>query len=859
MFYKMKIVRALHVYKNQGAKVFFQKVSTHLKRSFKNVTSAARESVHSYRELSQLNIISNANAVDKNTIAFTIVSKNYMHYALALRESFLKHNPDCQFLIILMDIIETEEELDVFRGLLTEGVEFICFNEINNGISRLTDFVEMLTKYTILEMNTGMKPYVIEYLFNQGYRKVLYIDPDIAFYSNIAVLDEELSDFDIVLTPHIRMPYNDDKNPSEVDIMMGGTYNLGFIALKNTENSIRMVKWWQDRLFDRGFSDITKGLFTDQKWIDLVPSLFDKVKVFKNAGYNVAYWNMHERSLEYTDKWMVNDDELVFFHFSGLNLNDLKPISKHQNRFTLSNFPHLLGLFKEYRDLVRKFAPDLFKDFSYFYSKCAATKVKFPDEIRRDLFPDILKHIGNPFVACCNTQKKLLQYFSEDLYGDSKVSRLANKIWEKRPDLMAVFPDLDSNKSSRDQFSNWFISSAKKDYSFSDELIKINYCAESCVPSSLGINLIGYFETVTGVAEASRLFANKMSSSGISSALFSIESSAHDKLSNSEIAQFSSLYAENPNYNSNIFFVNANEIGNVQMYYPHLFKNKYNMAVWWWEFDDYFEYPKNIEYINEIIVFTDFVKCAIEKSAPADVKVTKKTYPFVENWNLVGSKSQIRAEYDLKDTDFVFIYVFDLYSGYERKNPIDLINAFAKVVTKNKNAKLVLKIGHSSEFSKESKEILTLIDNKKIKKNVVLITTPLSRNDLMSLVDSADVYVSLHRSEGLGLGMLEAMFLGKPTIATGYGGNLEFMNKENSYLVDYELTPIENDFGPYKKGWLWARPSVTHAAALMNAAIADKEATTSMGLAGQSAVMKQFDQKEFTIELYDIVSSNRNV
>jgi glycosyltransferase involved in cell wall biosynthesis len=853
MFNKTMLLRAYRMYQSQGIVMFSKLLLRFLKNEANTIREQVSESVHPYRDLSSSKIESTSSSVGKSTTAFTIVSKNYMHYALGLRSTFLKHNPECGFIIFLMDVIENEEELKVFRQLMEEGVKIISFNDLQHGISRKVDFLEMLTKYTILEMNTAIKPYAIEYIFNRGSSTVLYIDPDILFYSDISDLQEDLKESDILLTPHIREPYNDDKNPSETGILMGGTYNLGFIALNKTQNTYKMVRWWQDRLFDKGFSDITRGMFTDQKWVELVPSLFGNVKIFKHPGYNVAYWNLHERTLEFTDMWRACEQKLVFFHFSGLNLNDLEPISKHQDRFTLSHFPHLLGLFKDYRDVIRSFAPDRFKRFKYFFTSCAATHIRFPDLVRREHYVDIRKFIGNAFLGCSDVQTKLLQYLTEDQYGDNTVSRLAKTVWNKRIDLQDAFPKIDSDEKGRLQYRDWFGGSAKKEYGLDDVLVKTGYIEEKSYPASMGLNIIGYFENVIGVAEAARLYSRKMAPTGITTSLFSIESSAHDKLSETEISEFSTHYAQRPNFKNNLFFINANEINNVKTYFPHLFADKYNMAVWWWEFDDYFEYPENVDYIDEVIVFTDFVKTAIEKTAPEKVKVTKKTYPFLKNWELISTKDEIRGELGLSKSDYVFIYVFDLYSSIERKNPFDLLEVFAQVVKGNPDAKLVLKIGHGAAMSAEFAEIKQSIAGLDLQDSVIIIDKPLSRNYLMSLVDAADVYISLHRSEGLGLGMLEAMYLGKPVVATGYGGNLEFMNEENSYLVDYELTPISKDFGPYKKGWLWAQPDKAHAVSLLEGIISDKEKARQMGEEGQRSAFKQFNQNGFTGELYEML------
>ena len=117
---------------------------------------------------------------------------------------------------------------------------------------------------------------------------------------------------------------------------------------------------------------------------------------------------------------------------------------------------------------------------------------------------------------------------------------------------------------------------------------------------------------------------------------------------------------------------------------------------------------------------------------------------------------------------------------------------------------------------------------------MTLIDQNLDRGDLLALMNAADAYVSLHRSEGFGLTMAEAMLLGKPTIATAYSGNLDFMTPANSYLVRFDKTTIAEDIPPYPKGCVWAEPSVEHAAELMRRVYDEREEAAALARRGQA-------------------------
>ena len=100
-----------------------------------------------------------------------------------------------------------------------------------------------------------------------------------------------------MLTPHLTERLDDGRQPTELAILQSGSYNLGFIALRRTEETRRFVEWWQRKLVRDCVVDIPRGLFTDQKWIDLVPGMYESVSIVRDPGWNVAYWNLNHRAV----------------------------------------------------------------------------------------------------------------------------------------------------------------------------------------------------------------------------------------------------------------------------------------------------------------------------------------------------------------------------------------------------------------------------------------------------------------------------------------------------------------------------------------------------------------------------------
>jgi hypothetical protein len=277
-------------------------------------------------------------------LVFTLCSNNYLAQALTLGLTLLKYNPDYKFIIGLVD--KKSETFDYSKI----PYEIIEVEKIN-----IPNFNEMVLRYDIVELNTACKPYYFKYFFSTtNAESLIYLDPDIQIFASFSELERELMAFDIIITPHFTTPINDDKWQAEEDFLNSGIYNLGFIAIKNTVNGNRMINWWAERLRNKAYIDFKRGLFTDQIWINFVPLFFNKVKIFTNPGYNVAYWNLHERIISTKNGiyWVNEVSPLIFYHYASFRPLNPDVISSGQRRFTFEDRPDIEPLFKNYCDLV---------------------------------------------------------------------------------------------------------------------------------------------------------------------------------------------------------------------------------------------------------------------------------------------------------------------------------------------------------------------------------------------------------------------------------------------------------------------------------------------------------------------------
>jgi hypothetical protein len=280
---------------------------------------------------------------NKTTIV-TIVAYNYLPQALALHDSL--KDSDVRFVVVLVERSGTCD--------LPSNLEVFYAEEIIGE-----SFASLSFMYSIIELCTNIKPAVLRHFLNSS-DYTYYIDPDIYFYQDPSCINNFFGESDVLVTPHSLTPILDDAMPGEAEFMRTGIFNLGFIGLKRSDDSVRFLDWWGERCVKYGLNETASGLFVDQKFIDLSISFFDFILISRNHGLNVGYWNLHERFLSKVDgNYLINGGELIFFHFSGLDPCDPDSISRHQNRFNLKSRVDLRDLFYDYSTKLIDFARDL--------------------------------------------------------------------------------------------------------------------------------------------------------------------------------------------------------------------------------------------------------------------------------------------------------------------------------------------------------------------------------------------------------------------------------------------------------------------------------------------------------------------
>jgi glycosyltransferase involved in cell wall biosynthesis len=261
------------------------------------------------------------------------------------------------------------------------------------------------------------------------------------------------------------------------------------------------------------------------------------------------------------------------------------------------------------------------------------------------------------------------------------------------------------------------------------------------------------------------------------------------------------------------------------------FANRYSIGVWFWESNVFRSRDLDaLRFLDEVWVASEYVRRAV--AAQADVPVHVVPLPVEGR----ATPSRTRAALGLPE-GFMFLFLFDFVS-VQRKNPQAIVEAFTRAFEPGEGPILVLKSINGRE--RKPRHLDELVAATTGRPDVHVLDGYLSAEERDAMLGACDCYVSLHRSEGFGLTMAEAMAYGKPVIATAYSGNVEFMHESGAYLVPYRLVPIPEDWWAYAPGAEWADPDVGAASALMRHVYEHPSEAAERGARGRMDILRDF-------------------
>ena len=345
-----------------------------------------------------------------------------------------------------------------------------------------------------------------------------------------------------------------------------------------------------------------------------------------------------------------------------------------------------------------------------------------------------------------------------------------------------------------------------------------------------GVNIIGLPSGQFGIGEDARTATRALLKIGIVPAV--CEPPIAIGIAKVEKEWLHDLIVEEPKYKINIITIPAADTLRLFfLQWSNVLQKRYNICAWQWElpkWPDRWERLLNIP--DEIWAQSHYVEEMFKK-------VTKKpvTYmPLAVDKPIFKPKS--REYFDIEDNVYTFLSVFDCNSWFKRKNPMCAVKAFQKAFPKNQRGiRLVVKMMNSRPDLEEYRELMRTAA---LDLRIVVIDEYLTRSDMLALINCADVFVSLHRSEGFGRVIAECMLMGKPVISTNYSGSVDFAFEGTAYVVNGPLIPVQKgDYSVYE-GQHWMDPDVEMAAQAMKRCVEDPKETTRIAKCGQAYIEK---------------------
>jgi glycosyltransferase involved in cell wall biosynthesis len=845
------------------------------------------------------------------TAVFTIVAGNYLPYARVLMRSLAEVSPAWDRFVLLADLVD---------GSFTQADDGFALVEARS--LPLPEPEQLFFRYTILELSTAVKPWFFRHLFARGYEHVVYLDPDIFVYAPMREIDDALDAGALtVLVPHLTGRILDSAHPGERDILLSGAYNLGFCAMARHPDLDALLDFWCEKSLREFVADVHSGLFTDQRWMDLVPGMFRDVTILRHDGYDVAYWNLpHRRLARESDRISVNGVPLVFFHFSGID--PLKPegFSKHQNRYRLVTVGLAADLARRYSAEVRARGLAACRGRAYAYGFLRDGS-PIPDVLRRlyRMTPEVELWAGSdPFARSCAEWNEPLDTSWPPL------TRVMLAVYQARSDVRLKWPD--PMDKDRKPFARWFVDAASLEQTVPACYVDPVRQALENPPTSIGarahrssarpitvlpglvpgalrkaaialgegrlplsprrwhqlfrmhvaeqaqealarasppvpsfewprgvgkrklaagsaidprgsdemaagvdgestpaeincpaLTIVGYLSDATGVATLAHASAAACQDAGIAC----------------ELIDARPLEPIRGRHRVSLLHVNADQtpaaaIGLGEAF----FRDRYTIGVWAWElaqFPDAFLPAFN--HVQEVWAPSRFIHEAVAEKSPVPVV----HMPFVVT--AAPSPGISRQDFGLPEDGFLFLMMYDALSIQERKNPLGALEAFRRAFPNRSGVGMVVRVNHAAS---RAEDVAIVRQQVASTAGAFLLDRPMSRRDAQSLHLSCDAFVSLHRSEGLGLNIAEAMLLNKPVVVTGWSGNMDFTTQQNACLVDYELVTLSMDYGPYRQGNRWAEPDLDHAAALMVRLVEDTAFRNELAANGRTTIARQF-------------------
>jgi glycosyltransferase involved in cell wall biosynthesis len=650
------------------------------------------------------------------------------------------------------------------------------------------EYLRLATRLPQRRLLDAVIPLVLRQVLGQA-EVAVYLDAETQILAPFPEISQRAAQAGIVLAPWSLSPLpQDDFEPGEQD----SAFDPGFLAVGR--GSLAFLDFWA-------------GL--EHLPFDLIPGLFEH-EIARDPGLAAGFWNLHERDAE----------TLRFIHFTGYDPETpwlLSADCRTRPRVRITDDPKLRQLTDAYRDLLvaegesQPYGLDRMPDgtpitdgmrelFAEAWSSTSETEDRPP----------------HPFGDEQAFQQWLASP-SSPAQRSAGLSRLAMHVWTSRPDLQVAF----RRPANEDApgFRQWCRTHGVAEGLLPQWALPADPAALKPPVDEFGVNLAGYLTAELGLGELGRIVHKVVEHAGIAVASVVEEQSVSIQ---ADMAQPDTV--GEARFPVSILAVNADFTQLLLDSHPTLAHQRYRIGLWAWELE---EFPPSMRtafgLVDEVWTISEFSRRAIEPHSPVPVKVIP--VPVLDPGLAVRKPGDTTR----------FLFAFDFNSTGQRKNPWGLVTAFQQAFPGRDDVRLVIKAinGRTNAAAVQRLKYVIGADDR-----IELMQRYLGVDEFNDLYATSDAYVSLHRSEGFGLTVAEAMIRGMAVICTDYSSTTEFVDSRVGWPIPYVMTEVGPGWPPYQAEARWADPDLAEAAKAMRAIADDPAEATRRGTAAREHLLQ---------------------
>jgi glycosyltransferase involved in cell wall biosynthesis len=772
----------------------------------------------------------------------TVATMSTLPRARVLARSLKRHQPDWPLTVMLIgrgDLVAAvaarEQSIDVRS--VSEELEL--------------DVETLLARHDEEDLTILLLGHLLLRHVERSPEPVVHLPVTAWVLGDLQPLESQLRSHAAVLVPRVTDDVPDDGlEPSLEQLDRAGRIDPAILAVDGSASCRELLEWWNEHVEQTlgSLDAFTVGARPeDRPWLarflELAPARF-ATGVLEDPGSNLSLWNLHLHTLHAgPDGVTVDDGEpLRFLNLAGFDPDRPYRLAANASRARVSRSAPLRGLVERYAEELRE-AGWRDTDHRAEVGRRLSDELVYDDSLRATYsralalgegFEDLFSDEGTrAFLSWLEGPAPRGGAYGINRYVFYRVSR-------ERPDVLRTFPDLDGEDGPG--YVAWCWAFGREELAIPDRFMppapagfrpppvrRVATAVSKPVPppptpapsppapppagapapgEDIAVRLTGYLGHTLGLGAAARGYVQALGSAGVPVSTVTVplhHLALPVKLEDAYGEHAFEDLVQHGGHGFEIVAVNADELPSfVERLGEDYFEGP-RIGIWGWETNSIPpRWQRAFALVSEVWVYSRFMAENIGAVAPVPVVALP---PPVQRPERPAEPLRLGVP-----EGFLFLFVFDYLSTVQRKNPVGLVEAFREAFAPGEGPQLLIKTINGPLRPLSEEEVLWAADGRE---DIHVIDRSLAGEELSGLMAACDCYVSLHRAEGFGLTLAEAMAIGKPAIATGYSGNVDFMNEHNSYLVDYAIGRVGPECEIYPPEGEWADPSVEHAAQRM--------------------------------------------